>query len=240
MDGKGQEGVGNKKVTLNPGDVFVCPDCDLVVPRIDINPGEKLCCCRCGCVLDSPVENSAEKTMALSLTGLLLFVPAIFLPLLTLDIHGLENTGSIYASVYSLLDSGFVFTGMAVLLTSIVIPLVKLLLLFVVSVQVCMHKGNRATVFMFRLYDKLDEWEMLEVYMIGILVTIVKLFHMASIEYDTGFFCFIGLLGATLLSSSMLDENYYWDVLYEACRGGEQGQNSLTVHDAPDVVEERA
>ncbi len=240
MDGQGQDSTGNKKVTLNPGDVFLCPDCDLVIPKVAIEPGEKLCCCRCGCVLDAPVENSAEKTMALSLTGLLLFVPAIFFPLLTLDILGLESTGSIYASVKSLLVSGFVFTGFAVLLTSIVIPLLKLMLLCVVSAQVCMHRGNRITVAMFRLYNRLDEWGMLEVYMIGILVTIVKLFHMASITYDTGFFCFIGLLAATLLSSSMLDENYYWNVIHEACQKSTQSQTEAeTLVTVPsDVVEE--
>ncbi len=241
MDGQGQDSVGNKKVTLNQGDVFLCPDCDLVIPRVEINPGEKLCCCRCGCVLDAPVANSAEKTMALSLTGLILFVPAIFLPLLTLDILGLESSGSIYASVHSLLESGFIFTGLAVLLTSIVIPLVKLMLLFIVSAQVYMHRGNSITVSMFKLYNKLDEWGMLEVYMIGILVTIVKLFHMASITYDTGFFCFIGLLVATLLSSSMLDENYYWNAIYEACQNSARRQATAeTLVQAPsDVVEER-
>ncbi len=241
MDGQGQDSAGNKKVTLNPEDVFLCPDCDLVIPRASVKPGEKLCCRRCGCVLDSPVENSAEKTMALSLTGLLLFVPAIFLPLLTLDILGLESTGSIYASVHSLLESGFVFTGFAVLLTSIVIPLLKLMLLFIVSLQVHMHKCDGNTVSMFRLYNRLDEWGMLEVYMIGILVTIVKLFHMASIAYNTGFFCFIGLLAATLLSSSMLDENYYWNTIYEACQNRDESldRTGALVHAPSDVVEER-
>ena len=164
--------------------------------------------------MDAPVENSVEKTMALSLTGLLIFPPAIFLPLLTLDILGLENTGSIYSSAQAMVRSGFFFTGIAVYITSIIVPFVKLLLLFLVSLQIQFRHSNAATLFMFKTYKRLDEWGMLEVYMIGILVTIIKLLHMAKIEYDVGFFCFIGLLSATLLSSSFLDENRFWNEIH--------------------------
>jgi len=109
-----------------------------------------------------------------------------------------------------MVQSGFVFTGIAVFLTSMVIPFIKLLLLFLVSLQLYLSRGDASTVFMFKAYKKLDEWGMLEVYMIGIFVTIIKLLHMAKIEYDVGFFCFIGLLSATLLSSAFLDESCYW------------------------------
>ena len=192
-------------------DMAVCPDCDLVLRFKKPEPGQKVCCPRCNCTLSAPVENSVEKTMVLSLTGLILFFPAIFLPLLTLDILGLESTGSIFSSAQAMVASGFVFTGVAVFLTSIVIPFVKLLLLFLVSLQLHLVRGNVSTVLMFKTYKKLDEWGMLEVYMIGILVTVIKLLHMAKIEYDVGFFCFVGLLSATLLSSSFLDENHYWE-----------------------------
>ncbi len=202
--------------------LVVCPDCDLVLRYREPEPGQRLCCPRCNCTLSAPVENSVEKTMALSLTGLFLFFPAIFLPLLTLDILGLESTGSIFSSARAMVESGFVFTGVAVFLTSIVIPFVKLLLLFLVSLQLYLSRGDISTVFMFKVYRRLDEWGMLEVYMIGILVTVIKLLHMAKIEYDVGFFCFIGLLSATLLSSSFLDENYYWKEIEENVKGADK------------------
>ncbi len=195
-------------------EVLVCPDCDLLLRAKKPRPGEKLYCPRCHCTLDAPVEDSVEKTMALSLTGLLLFPPAIFLPLLTLDILGLESTGSIFASAQAMVKSGFLFTGLAVYVTSIIVPFIKLLLLFVISAQIRFKRCDAGTIFMFKTYRRLDEWGMLEVYMIGILVTIIKLLHMAKIEYDVGFFCFIGLLCATLLSSSFLDENYFWNQIH--------------------------
>jgi len=223
--------ISKENEKIHRKNLVVCPDCDLVLRYKEPEPGHKLCCPRCNCTLSAPVENSVEKTMALSLTGLFLFFPAIFLPLLTLDILGLESTGSIFSSARAMVESGFVFTGVAVFLTSIVIPFMKLLLLFMVSLQLHLARGNDSTVFMFKAYKWLDEWGMLEVYMIGILVTVIKLLHMAKIEYDVGFFCFIGLLSATLLSSSFLDENHYWKEIEKQVKG-ENEQVSLNVMEA--------
>ncbi len=196
---------------IDPDKIILCPDCDLLLEKVPVESGCRLVCPRCGCVLVSPKENSVEKTMALTVAGLLMYIPANFLPLLTFDAAGLKSTGSIWESWLSLADSGFVFTGVMVLLTSILIPLVKLLILLAVTIAIHLGRSTRATALLFRWYHHLDEWGMLEVYMIGILVTIIKMLHMAHVEYDTGFFCFIGLLSATLCSSAAMDVNLFWE-----------------------------
>lgn len=194
--------------------ILLCPDCDLVLEKIENQPGTKLVCPRCHATLRSYVVNTVEKTMALSMTGLVLFIPAMFLPLLSFDVIGLESSSNIISSAIAMMRTGFLFTGLAVLLTSILIPLVKLLILFVVAFQVQRGRATKNTAIAFRLYKHLDEWGMLEVYMIGILVTIIKMMHMAKIHYDMGFFCFIGLLLVTLTSSTFLDEHYFWKQIY--------------------------
>ena len=196
-------------------DIFLCPDCDLVIENIESQPGRKLVCPRCSATVRTFVTDTVEKTLALSITGLVLFIPAMFLPLISFDVIGLESSGSIISSAFAMIRTGFLFTGIAVLLTSAVIPLAKLLVLFVVTIQVLGGKTTRRTAVAFRLYKHLDEWGMLEVYMIGILVTIIKMLHMAKIHYDAGFFCFIGLLLTTLMSSLFLDEHYFWKKIYQ-------------------------
>ncbi len=203
--------------------IILCPDCDLLLEKVPVESGSKLICPRCACVLVSPKENSVEKTMALTVAGLLMYIPANFLPLLTFDAAGLKSTGSIWESWLSLADSGFVFTGVMVLLTSILIPLIKLLILLVITITIHLGRSTRATALLFRWYHHLDEWGMLEVYMIGILVTIIKMLHMAHVEYDTGFFCFIGLLSATLCSSAAMDVNLFWEEIGDQISEREQG-----------------
>jgi paraquat-inducible protein A len=212
---------------MGVGHPIVCPDCDLLLEPVEVSPGHKLVCPRCNCTLRAPVANSVEKTLALSLTGLIMFFPGIFLPLLSLDIIGLESSGSIFSSATALVETGYVFTGVAVFLTSILIPAIKLLILFLVSLQVLAGRSDRSTVFMFRAYKLLDEWGMLEVYMIGILVTIIKLLHMAKIQYDAGFYCFIGLLSATILSSIFMDEHQFWEKIHRQVTAGRQAEAEI-------------
>jgi len=220
----------NPEGCMGKAGVMVCPECDLLLEGMEVEPGRKLVCPRCRCRLLAPVANSVEKTLALSLTGLLLFFPGIFLPLLSLDIIGLESSGSIFTSARALVETGYVFTGVAVFLTSILIPIIKLMILFLVSLQIFFKRADRSTIFMFRSYKFLDEWGMLEVYMIGILVTIIKLLHMAKVQYDAGFYCFIGLLSATILSSVFLDEHHFWKEIARqtgACRESAPEPGSL-------------
>ncbi len=195
--------------------IILCPDCDLAIKYVPITEGKRLLCPRCERNLISPVSNSVEKTLALSIAGLLLFVPAIFLPLLDFDVIGLESSGSIWDSAIALVNSGFYFSGIAVFITSIFVPLLKLLILLQVSFQLYISKAGVLTIYLFRTYKHLDEWGMLEVYMISVLVTIVKMLHMARIQYDTGFICFILLLIFTIFSSLFLDEHFFWKEIYK-------------------------
>ena len=170
-------------------------------------------CPRCGKKLQAPKKNSIDKTLALSITALLLYPPAAFMPLMTLDTLGFEESGSIVDGVVQLYDKGYLFVSLLVLLTSLLFPLIKLSLLFVVSLSLKLKRYPDILPLLMRSFHYIDEWGMLEVYLIGILVTIIKMYHLANIHYDLGFFCFIGLLLVTLCSSTAMDEHLFWDLI---------------------------
>ncbi len=197
---------------------IVCPECDLILRESSVEHGFKIVCPRCGTTLRSVVLHSPEKVIALALAGLLFFIPAIFFPLLTLQIAGLEHSGSVWDSAVKLIRSGFLFPGIMVLLTAVVVPLANFIILLTVAIQIQFKRANRITARMFRLYHHMEEWGMLEVYMIGILVTIIKLFHMARIIYDTGFFCFIGLIVSSVGLILVLDEHRFWEEIEQQGR----------------------
>ncbi len=212
---------------MNPKKIILCPECDLLLEMSSVEEGEKLLCPRCGAILGAPVKDSVEKVLALTSAGLLIYVPAIFLPLLTFDAAGIESSGSIADSFLALINTHFYFTGLMVFLTAILIPLVKLVMLFIVAASLYTGRSSRKTAVLFRLYHHLDEWGMLEVYMIGILVTIIKMLHMAHVNYDVGFYCFIGLLAATLGSAALMDKKLFWDEIDKQALAREQKEGIL-------------
>jgi len=191
--------------------VLACPGCDLLLKRLPLNPGERLSCPRCDEILQAPKNDSVKNTLVLSLTGLLIFPYAIFMPIMTLDTMGIKNTGTIFDGVISTWNSGYIFVAIILALTSVVFPLIKLSLLFCICLNLELNRFPKFLPAMMRTYIHSDEWGMLEVFMIGILVTIIKMHHMANIHYDAGFFCFVALMMVALGSSVMLDKDEFWN-----------------------------
>lgn len=196
-----------------------CPDCDLLMPTVWAMPGYTIRCKRCDARLHKTTANSVEKTLAASLAGLLLYFPAILLPLLTLRTLGFSDSSNVIDSIVEFFNRGYFVVALAVLCAAVLFPFIKLLLLFFISLCIRVNRIPSALAKLFRLYNHLDEWGMIEVYLLGIMVTIVKMYHTADISYLPGFFCFIGLVIVTVGSSAFLDAPLFWSLLDPSSHG---------------------
>jgi paraquat-inducible protein A len=166
--------------------MLLCGGCDLLMETVDPPPGHTLFCPRCGRRLYRWKNNSIEKTLAISLTGLLLYLPANFMPLLTFDVLGLHTSASLFDSTLSMFDQGQFFVGIMVVLCGFVFPLFLLTLFFSVSFGLYRGWKYRWMAEGLRFIHHLHEWAMPDVYLIGVFVTIVKMSHMAEINFNTG------------------------------------------------------
>ncbi|MGB5177109.1 MAG: paraquat-inducible protein A [Gammaproteobacteria bacterium] len=208
-----------RALTAIPENWIACKDCDLLLERLETSPGDKALCPRCANPLYQRQNSSVEQTLALALTGLLLFLPANLLPVMSLDLVGQESSTTIYKGSLVLFQEGLYWTSLLVLFASIVIPLCKLLLMSFVSGCLYLQRFSTLLPYAFRYYHYLDEWGMLEVYMLGVLVAVVKLKGMASVVPGIGLYCFIALLLVTTLMSSLLDEDSFWNNIEHGLQG---------------------
>jgi paraquat-inducible protein A len=62
-------------------------------------------------------------------------------------------------------------------------------------------------------YHHLAEWAMTDIYLIAVFITIIKMNRTAVIEYNLGFFCFIGLVATMVAAQSSLDQSRFWALL---------------------------
>lgn len=209
----------NQSISAIPDNWLACHDCDLLIEREAVPFGVKACCPRCGQTLYQKKHNSVERSFALAITGLLLFVPANLLPVMSLQILGLQQSTTIYQGALAIFEAGLYWTAALVFIASIVVPLAKILLMLFVSGSLYLEKYTPPLPYAFRYYHYLDEWGMLEVYMLGILVSVVKLKGMATVIPDTGLLCFIGLLLVTSLLSTVMDAEDFWERIEHGLEG---------------------
>nr|WP_085760196.1 paraquat-inducible protein A [Oceanicoccus sagamiensis] len=87
-------------------DIVACHDCDLLLRDKKIQANRKATCPRCDAVLHITRPNSMSRTLALSLTGLILFIPANTLPVFTLEIMGLSTTNTMVNGIVLMAKGG--------------------------------------------------------------------------------------------------------------------------------------
>lgn len=196
--------------------LIACPDCDLLMKKPDLEVQEQVVICPCcGRKLYTIRANVATKSLALVLTALLLYIPANFLPIMYLNLVGRVTTETVWSGVWNLYDSGMSGLAVIVFTCSMAVPLLKLLCQLLVLVSVIFARFKNYGLFLYRTYHHLKEWGMLEVYLLGILVSIIKLGDMADLELGVGLLCFISLLVVQIWLEIMMSPQQIWQSLSE-------------------------
>jgi paraquat-inducible protein A len=192
-------------------DYHACPECDLLLRPALPNVGEKAHCPRCGLLLLRPHKQSIERTFALSIAGFILFFPANLLPMVGISMMSNANTGILFSGVLALFNDGMEAVAVVVFLASILFPLLHISLSLLISGHLYFNRANRYLVHWMRWMHHLDEWVMLEVYMLSIIVACVKLMSIAQLKFGWGLYAFVALIIINTLLTSGLDEDLFWE-----------------------------
>ncbi|SDS66416.1 paraquat-inducible protein A [Pseudomonas fuscovaginae UPB0736] len=206
--------VDTPQVSELPLDELVaCHECDLLMRKPQLGLGEKAQCPRCGYELYAHRHNVVERSLALVIAALLLYVPANFLPIMQLNLLGRTSDDTVWSGVLGLHHSGMTGIAVVVFLCSMGIPLLKLLCQLAVLLSIRWDIGRSYGLLLYRIYHHLRDWGMLEVYLMGVLVAIVKLADLAELSLGLGLGCFVGLLLLQILLEVVMSPHQIWQAL---------------------------
>ncbi|MCL2458741.1 MAG: paraquat-inducible protein A [Desulfobulbus sp.] len=193
--------------------LIACPNCDILN---NLSPQEHatLLCFRCGAVLHRDKPNSIERSLALTLTALILFVLSNSFPFLAMKSRGMVQETILLSGIRELWQAGLQGLALLVLLTCVLVPLAQMLgLLYILAPLYAGRPPARHAVRVFRLVREVAPWGMMEVFLIGILVALVKLSHSSTIIPGVSVFSFGVLIFAMAAAYSSLDPPLLWDRL---------------------------
>ena len=191
--------------------LIACHGCDLLHRVQPLPEKSKARCSRCGSLLYVHFRETIGHTLAFSITGLVLLVIANIYPFLSLESQGTILETTLITGTIILSQQSMAGLAILVLLTSMLIPC--LLLGALVYVLWPMKRGRRlpASRRIFRLALILRPWSMTEVFLLGILVSVVKLAEMATIVPGTALFSFLALVFVLAAVNTFLDPRAIWD-----------------------------
>lgn len=190
--------------------LVACPDCDLL-NRLDGPAAATLLCARCGAVLRRHRPNSIDRTLALVVAALLLFTLANAFPFLAMKTGGFVQETTLLSGVQELWRQGLRLLAALVFATCVLVPAAQLtgLLTILLPLRLGLRPPPGAARIL-RLVQAAAPWGMMEVFMLGILVALVKLGHMATIVPGVSVFSFAALIVVMAAAFSTLDPPLLW------------------------------
>jgi len=139
---------------------------------------------------------------------------SLLLPFLSLSRSGLNSEISVFDAVLALWQSDMGWLGALSLALIVVIPLIRLLLIIYVLARLRFRLGvNKAMHKAMRLAERLEPWAMAEIFMIGVVVSLVKISSLATLSAGLAFWSLLGLVVTTALISLFYCQDTVWRLL---------------------------
>ena len=174
-------------------------------------------CPRCGAALHLRKPDSVNRSWALLITSMIMYIPANLLPMMhTSSLFG-SQSDTIMSGVVYFWTSGSWYLALIIFFASIMVPLLKMLALIVllVSVQRRSRWQPVQRTKLYRLVEAVGRWSMLDVYVVAVIVALVQLQALATIVPGPGAIAFGAVVVLTMFSAMAFDPRLIWDPLEE-------------------------
>ncbi|GAB6855483.1 paraquat-inducible protein A [Asaia astilbis] len=188
-----------------------CPCCGLFQTLPRLQRGQVAYCRRCDAQLarrsnTPPIAAPA----AFCLASLALYLALFFTELLTINVHGRVNTVTILTGPIELGREGFGEIGLIVGLTTLIMPGIAIALMGAILIGASRRQMPDWAPRLMSWYDRLREWSMIEVYILGVFVAYTKLVDLAIVDLRAGIFLIAALMITQAATDSTLDVERIW------------------------------
>jgi paraquat-inducible protein A len=174
-------------------------------------PGTVANCARCDSKISHRRANSQWQTFALALAALILYFPSNYYPLVSGNYMGNHARLRILDGIRELFTQRQYFIACLVFCTSILTPILKIIGLLFITLTLNWEKWRRTRSWIYKAIRVIDPWNMLEVYLLAIMVGMVELGQVATVHPAAGVFSFAAVVVLTLLATLSFDPRLLWD-----------------------------
>src|SRR5262245_24425157 len=190
--------------------LIACHECDLLQRQRPLPDGGRALCVRCGATLYHSHPHGNERALALALGGIVLLVIANSFPIVSLELGGERVDATLYGAVRQLYRTEMRLLAALVFVTMMVMPFVQLAAMCWLLAP--LRKGRRAPgrSLVFRALPWARAWGMVAVFVLGVLVTLVKLAHLAHAVPGIALWSFGALMLAIAAADASFDARELW------------------------------
>ncbi len=189
-----------------------CHCCGQIQSIDATNCNTRFACCRCRTMLNTskPLHWSRDPSVAFALAALILYFPAMLLPILRINQFGQHHSSSLLTGTIELISSGSWFVGIVVLMFSIVLPFAKIL--GILELTLLQLTGTHQRSWVYRFVEAAGRWGMLDVLLLALLVMFVKVGNFIDFQLGPAVTVFVACVVCNILASIFFNPHAVWSV----------------------------
>ena len=213
-------------ITAREAGYDVCHTC------LALNPSSHDHCRRCGSHLHSRIPHSLQRTVALLIAAVVLYIPANMLPIMTTDQFERSVDSTIIGGVILLWNMGSYPIALVILIASVLVPIGKILTVAALCWTIGRHQpiAPRQRMTLYRATEFIGKWSMVDVFVVAILVALIQITGIIVIRPGGAALAFAGVVILTMLAAESFDPRLIWDDVarQETAGAAESGRRETT------------
>ena len=191
-------------------DTIACPDCDLQQSIPPLLPGASARCARCRVTVARNPVDPIGRPLALSVASAVVFLIANTTPLMGLSAVGREASTTILGGAQEMWTRGSEITAVIVAFCAVIAPGAFIAFMLAVLIGAKRTPAPRWVGRLLRMATLVQPWSMSEVMLLGILVALIKIAHLAQVIPGIGLYA-VGLLVVLLaVTASIFEPRAIW------------------------------
>lgn len=213
--------------TVAPHPLIACHECDLLQRAPAPQTGTSVCCTRCGARLYRVTRDGLDRCLAMTVAAGVLFVVANAFPIVALELQGVRAATTLFGAVRALYAQHMELVAALVFFTTILVPALELLAMSWMLGPLKFGRVAPGLSLGYRWVRTARPWGMIEVFMLGVLVSLAKLSHLASVEPGVALWSFGALVILLAAAASSFEPHELWARVDALAAGAEPQPMSI-------------
>jgi|SoiMethySBSTD1v2_1073268.scaffolds.fasta_scaffold814269_2 paraquat-inducible protein A len=190
--------------------LIACHDCDLLQRALPLDRRAITRCRRCFAELYRPRSENLDRTLAFTLAAAILFMLANAFPIVGLELQGRTTAATLFGMAQALWQQNMKPLAVLVFFTTEIVPAVQLTAMAYLLIPLRLGRVPSKLPLALRALQAVRPWGMIEVFILGLLVALVKLGGIASVQPGIALWSFGGLLMMIAAAVASFDARVIW------------------------------
>ncbi len=204
-----------KTITINSkSHTMLCHECDYRVKLPLLTHKQSAVCPRCGLQLTVYHHNASQRIIAMAITSLIFLIASLPFKFLSFSASGQYQSIDMLGSLWILVEKDYALLALVQVTAVLILPAFVLIGLLYLLVPLSLGLRPKKARLVIKTLFMLLPWTMAEIFLIGVLVSLIKIISMADIGLGLSFYAYL-LFTVSMTLTLLYVDKYQLNLLFD-------------------------